>query len=559
MAAMAQTAVQDIENRQAGDRGRLAAPLGDTTIQFTSQRPPSNAGEIRFQLNGMEIEGATAIDLAKLASTFEEDIGTEITLTRVYDIAGRIQAIYRDADYIFTRVVVPAQEIDGGFVRLEVIEAVIAAVSIEQPGKPVGPVLALAERMAGTLQGVVNPTGAALERALLNINDIPGIVRATAVPQISGTGERGSLDLFINVERDAIEGVIYADNRQTPGIGRGLFGVVATLNSYSESGDTTTFSVFNSFGYRGTSVGSPDPGGAFLDIDERNTVQIEHQRNVGIDGLVVRGRALFSRTEPGNDLAQIGLDGEQISFGIEAEYPILRTRRFELGAIVGAELFESDIDVSNGAAPLTDDQIRIAHVTLNGLLRDELGYTRVDVSLRQGLDVFGATASDSQNRSRADGQSEFTLIKASLDRLLVINEDLSFFGRVGGQYSFDSLLASEEFAVGGGTFGRAFDPSEFTGDHGFGISGELRYTQPVSIQGYAFTAEGYGFADAGLIWNKGVGMPSSETLISFGGGVRLFLPEDYFLGLELAFPANMALTRNQRQAARAFVNFSKHF
>ena len=61
------------------------------------------------------------------------------------------------------------------------------------------------------------------------------------------------------------------------------------------------------------------------------------------------------------------------------------------------------------------------------------------------------------------------------------------------------------------------------------------------------------------MWNRVAGKPLRETLISAGGGVRLFLPAQYVLGLELAFPVNQPLERTQSKSGRVFVNFSKRF
>lgn len=561
--AAGQTAVQDLEARIGADTGRAAAPLDTPEVQFTSQRPPANADDIAFPLTGVEISGATAFDEPTLRALYADDIGTETSLTRVFDIAGALQALYRDNDFIFTRVVVPAQEIEGGLVRIEVIEALITGVSVEEPGEPIGPVRALAERMLAPLVGAANPTGAAIERALLNVNELPGVTRATAVPQADPDNARGGLRLFVNVERDPVEGALYADNRQTPGIGRGLAGITATWNSYSEWADTTTIAIFNSFDYK-SDVADPNTGridGAF-DFDERNTAQITHQRNFGIDGAYVRGQALYSRTRPNDNLAPIGIEGEQIFAAFEVGYPLIRKREIQLVGAIGAEFFDAETDVSNGALRVADDHIRVARVSIEGLARDSAGYTGFEASFRRGLEVIGASQPGDANLSRADGKGAFSLVRGSVDRLLVFNERLSLFGRVAGQYSFDPLLASEEFSIGGATFGRGYDPSEFTGDHGVGVSLELRYLTDFVVEGYPVTMETYGFAEAGHIWNKGQGMPKTEDLASYGGGVRLFLPEDFIFGLEVAVPADGPLQRvddnnQQIDGPRFFVNFQK--
>ena len=556
--AWAQTALQDVEARTERVEPRPEAFDGPS-VQFTSQRPPANAEEIVFDLNPIVVEGATLYDDMALSALYDDKIGKEVTLLEVFDIAGAIQKLYRDNDYVFTRVVVPAQSIEGGVVRIEVIEATIEAVSVEEPQDPVGPVTALVEDMIQPLIGLTNPTGAFLERTLLNINEIPGMRRATAVPQAGASGQRGALALFINVERDPFEAIIFGDNRQVPGVGRGIIGGQATFNSWSRAGDTTTISYFNSFGYLTDSESPPGDGGVG-DLDERNTIQIEHSRYVGRDGAQIKGRVLYSRSRPGDDLATIGLEGETLVAGVEVNYPLYRTRQIALTGAIGVDLYNSETDVSNGAFNIADDRLRLAFARFDGLVRDSLGYTKFTIEGRQGLDVFNASDPDTDNSlSRNDGRGDFSTLKASVERLLEINDDLSLFLRASGQISANPLLASEEFAIGGLTFGRGFDPSEFTGDDGFGLSAEFRYGQTIELMDFLLDAEFYAFADYGLISNKGQGQPGTEDIASAGGGVRLFLPDQYVLGIEAAYPLDQPLERTQNKNARYFVNFSKRF
>lgn len=556
----AQTAQQDIEARTERVQPRPEAFDGPS-VQFTSQRPPANAEEIRFDLNGIVIEGATLYDDETLAALYDGETGREMTLLKVFDIAGAIQQLYRDDDYVFTRVVVPAQNIEGGVVRIEVIEATIEDVAVEEPEDSIGPVTALVEDMVAPLIGLTNPTGAFLERTLLNINEIPGMRRATAVPQAGASGNRGALALFINVERDPFEAIIFGDNRQVPGVGRGIIGGSATFNSWSRAGDTTTISYFNSFGYN-TEEGAPSSDSGFGDFDERNTVQLEHSRYVGNDGLQIKGRVLFSRTRPGDDLNEIGLEGETLLAGVEASYPLYRSRRISLSGAIGFDLYNSETDVSQGAFNIADDKLRVAFARFDGLVRDSLGYTKFTIEGRQGLNILNASNPNTDNfLSRADGRGDFSSLKATVERLVEVNDDLSVFLKASGQISSGPLLASEEFAIGGLTFGRGFDPSEFTGDSGFGLTGEFRYGQTIELLDTAFDAEFYAFVDYGLVTNKGLGRPGMEDIVSAGGGVRLFLPGQYVLGLEAAFPVDQGLERPSAggKSPRYFVNFSKQF
>lgn len=562
--ASAQTALQEIEARRSVIRGDAPEPLTAPRVQFTSQRPPSNADDIRFTLEALDLSGATAFGPGELEALYAADIGGEIALTRLFEIAGAVQAFYRDADLIFTRVFVPAQEIVNGVARIEVVEARIERVVVEEPNAPIGPVRQLAQRMIAVLEGVENPTGAQIERAVLNVSELPGITRATVVPQPSGPESRGGLVLHLNVERDAFEGVLYADNRQTPAVGRNVVGATATLNSYSPWADTTSLSIFNSFDvFSDTSpdTGETDPAG---DFDERTTLYGVHQRAVGRDGAMLTATGLYSRTRPGDDLAAAGIDGDQYFGSLDLSYPFIRSRRLAVGGALAFEYLDSGSDISNGLFRVTDDRIRVAAARLNGVYRDETGYATFDAQVRRGLDILDATPPEQLERSRFDGETVFTTIRATAERLVLLPEDFSAWARVGGQYAFDPLLASEEFSIGGLTYGRGYDPSEFTGDHGFGVSAELRHEWRLDLGEFPVTAEGYGFVDYGVVWNIGEGEPAKEDIVTTGGGVRLLLPRDVFVGAELAVPVGQPLARTDEDGEpidgpRFFLTLSKRF
>lgn len=517
--ANAQTAEQDIEARVKKPVS-FQSPLKGPQIQFTSQRPPANAEDIFFHLKDVQFAGVSAYSIEEFDYVFREFVDTEIPLTVLYDMAGSVQAHYRNDDLIFTRAIVPAQQIEDGIVKIDVIEAVIDTAVIEEPGEPIGPVKVLAEKIVSRLVGKVNPSGALLEEVLFTLNEVPGITRATAVPQ-AGSGGRGALSIYVNVERDPAEGTIYADNRQTQAVGRGIVGVSYTFNSYGEAGDTTTFSVFNSFYFDNYD----------LDLDERNTFQIEHTAILNPSGLTGGVRALYSQTAPGDEQKDVGIVGRQILIGADLVQPLVRSREFNLTAAVGAEFLDSTTDVSQGAQNVADDRLRIISAELSGLVRDSVGYTLFSIEARQGLPILNST-NDGDSKSRDDGSTDFTLLRADAERQFVVNDEFSILLRGSGQFAFQPLFASEEFAIGGLTYGRGFDPSIATGDLGIGGSAELHWIKHIEVDEFRMSLETYTFLDAGYIRNLVEGKPASDLAVSYGMGLRAYLPDDYAIGVE---------------------------
>ena len=80
--------------------------------------------------------------------------------------------------------------------------------------------------------------------------------------------------------------------------------------------------------------------------------------------------------------------------------------------------------------------------------------------------------------------------------------------------------------------GRAYDPSEITGDQGLAGTVELRYTGFAPLG--SISASPYGFYDIGKVWNKGLGEDQSAS----SAGAGLIFAHDNGLSLDtgIAFP-----------------------
>ncbi|MEL6478026.1 MAG: ShlB/FhaC/HecB family hemolysin secretion/activation protein [Pseudomonadota bacterium] len=532
------------------------APLSDVQRPGDGQTAlPADAAEQTIVLTGVEVEGNDIFDDAALSGLWSAELGTEVTLLRLGDIADDVQAFYRAEGYVFTRAVLELDGFPGGVATIRVVEGIIGSVTVEESAEPVGPVKSLLDDMAAELEGRVSPHIHDLERVLLLMNDVPGITRATAIPRRSRSGEAGMIDIIINVERKAVNGVVFADNRQSPTTGPGLFGLAGELSSYSVAGDTTRLTATTSFWDEAEN------------LDERALVQIEHSRHLTADGLKIFGRGLYSRSRLGEDLEPLDIRGDQIEGEIGLSYPILRTRPYSVEAFTSFTLVETESEVTDGPV-LSDDSIRVFTVGLDGLMRDDTGFTAGRVELRQGLDLLSASDSGDIGISRTDGKANATVLYGEVEREQQVWGPFSLFAEIGGQWASRPLLATREFGIGGTTFGRGFDPSEFTGDHGWGASVEWRFTRRLgdpelfeSDLELDTTLQVYSFFDFGQVFQADGG--ASEEISSFGGGFRLFLPRNIFLEFEVANPRDQLLQPRDNgefiEGPRFFFSAQKQF
>ena len=84
---------------------------------------PKGAGTQRFDLTALVVDGVTLYGEGDLARLWRGRLGRNIDQCEAHIIARKIAAKYREDGHPRPQVVLPAQEIIGGVVRVKVIEA----------------------------------------------------------------------------------------------------------------------------------------------------------------------------------------------------------------------------------------------------------------------------------------------------------------------------------------------------------------------------------------------------------------------------------------------------
>ena len=145
-------------------------------------------------------------------------------------------------------------------------------------------------------------------------------------------------------------------------------------------------------------------------------------------------------------------------------------------------------------------------------------------------------------------------------RLQSIAPSWALLGAASWQYSFNKLLASEEFGVGGSQFGRAYDSSEVTGDHGVAFKVELQKAIRPEWK-YLSDMQLYSFIDYGSVWNKvktSTGAQYQERT-SMGLGMRFNVTDSISGYLEMDKPISNSVATEGNKNPRIFFSLSKRF
>ncbi|MHB1014655.1 MAG: ShlB/FhaC/HecB family hemolysin secretion/activation protein [Desulfurivibrionaceae bacterium] len=477
-----------------------------TVPEPAEQLPPDQAEAVRFVLSAIEVEGATVYSREQLLPLWQEFLGKEISLLQVYRIADAITAKYRNAGYILTQAIVPPQKIEGGIVHIKVIEGYINDVTIQgdvqaRPG--------LFKEWAEKIKASRPLDNAVLERYTLLANDLAG-VKVSSVLKPSATVP-GASDLVLAVTTEkVIDANGTVDNRGTKTSGPVQYSAGLTANSPLKLFERTSVNYSTTNDFRALRYFS-----------------INHDEILTSEGTKLSLTASQSRTRPADYLEVYDIEGDSFSSGFTVGYPLLRSRSQNLTLSGGFTLRNSQTDTLGQLQ--SHDRIRELVATMNYDLADTYGGVNMTtLGFYQGMNILNATETGSPNLTRVDGHSDFSKLTAYLSRKQELGHDFSLEVAATGQYSFMSLLSSEEFGYGGSQFGRAYDSSEITGDSGVAARAEFQYTRNPGALQVRFV-QPYVFYDYGAIWNRSATLPEHQDGASAGLGLRLAVT-DYLNG-----------------------------
>lgn len=468
-----------------------------TVPQIPTAVPPAQARQIRFMLRGITVNGSTVYTPQQLSALYQELVGREVSLLEVYGIANRITAHYRNDGYVLSQAVVPQQQIRDGVVQILVVEGRINRVIIKDQGKlsSYNYLLQYAERLKAS-QPV---TQRELERYLLLLNDFPGM-RVSGV--LAPSDVPGTSDLVLEVSYKRIDAYASIDNRGSRFLGPFQSEISGSYNGLLDTGDRVLYRYVVSL----------------FQPRELQFHEARYQTPILGQGTVLEVWGNYARTKPGYTLRILDIEGESWSWNIKLKHPILRTRAMNLWVYGQFNWQNSTNDVLT--ATFSDDRLRVFRHGVTFEAVDEFrGITYVDLQLSHGIDGLGA-----RGNSREFGRTNFTKVNLDFQRNQQIWGPVSAFAQFTGQYAGTQLLAPEEFGLGGRSFGRAFDPSEKTGDHGMAVAVELRYT----VEDLKFpmldlptTLQFYGFGDWGRVYHIDSNTRKTfEQLASAGVGMR---------------------------------------
>jgi hemolysin activation/secretion protein len=512
---------EDQQSRQ-GPTARPRLPMP----QFARSEEQGDSKPL-FVLRHVSITGAVAIPHERLATAYQPHIGKKVSQADLAAIAAAVSDVYRAAGFHLSRAIVPPQDIQGGQLRIQVIEGSITELALKGEGAEqfgVRPMLdaVLTERPSRLTT---------LERQLLLINGRPGVrIEDTAIEEI-GTAS-GHFRLILSLKTWHVFMSFGVDNLGSSSVGPWQSYGTAAFNSYLAPGDSLVFNL------------STTPG------DPRQLAfgRLSYEVPVGTDGARIGASGYYSEVWPGDYRHLYSDNIKTESFEIRGSIVPLQSQKSSLTLTAAAgftNATENDV-----FGPIYADRIRTASLTSDYRLQDSFGGTNyLTVNFRQGLDILGASHRDDDYLSRDGASGKFSALNFWFTRYQTLSDAWSLKLAAAGQTASGPLLTSQQFYLGGIAFGRGYGSAEISGDNGLAGSAELRFDQKTNLR-YLSGYQLYGFVDSGVAWNDGYRLSDGLSLTSAGGGVRFFLADGLQADIGAAAPLTYRAPDNPTRGAR---------
>lgn len=509
------------------------APNGEEAV--VEARPP--AGEAvavqapTFVLAALLVEGATVYDAEALLSTYDRFLGRPVTLRDLEAVAAAITERYRADGYVLVRTVIPAQAIELGVVRLRVIEGYVTGLHGEEPAD---------QRLRPYLRPVTSERPlriATLQRALLNMAALPGVSLRPQLRVVDSAA--GAHALVLNAERRSFDGTATIDNRGSDFVGP--WEGVLSLHGYDTLGAGELLQLRLAVA---------------RETDELRYGEVHGAVPVGDDGLLFRGRASRLLARPGGDLESLDVRSRANRYSVGLSYPLRRT-------VPRADLLDVSLGAYHSRTAVGADRVLEDDLyTLELGLRQSFRHPGSAVSYLNTTATFGLDWGDSQTRDsgtvdqQGTGNADFSKLHIRGIHTRPLDAHWEVLAMLDAQYADIALPGSERYSVGGAQFGRAYDPSELTGDRG--AAARLDLIREGLLRGEDWKVSPYGFYDIGAVWNVDSG--GRRSAASAGAGLR-WQAQQFSGSLELAQPLtrDVASEGDDGDQPRWFVRFSYRF
>jgi hemolysin activation/secretion protein len=433
------------------------------TVPLPDETPEAAAGVEgagpSFQIKAFKLMGVSLVNETALQMALQAWLNRPLVFADLQAAMRVIADVYRSQGWL-ARPQLPAQDLVDGVVTVQIIEARLGEVRVDDGGEPLRFDRGRLVTMATARQKADQPLNLNdVDRAVQILNNTPGL-RADAV--LTPGKVAGQTDVVLRpVDQPLLSGQVAVDNQGSRATGSQRISANVVLSSPSGQGDELRASA------QSTGAGN-------------HTISANYSVPVGDDGarVAVNASALNYRLQ--GEFAALQGEGDARTLGLMARYPMRRRVSLSLG------LEHRAYRNSASAELVSIKKLTSLTATLSGDLA-ELGATssstnwsvaalwgRVDLSALEAHQLADAAGPRTAGR--------YARLSWNLSHAQALGARASLLFSASGQFAAKNLDSAEKFSLGGPNGVRAYPTLEGSGDSGWLASAEWRYGLSPAMQ-----------------------------------------------------------------------------
>ena len=426
-------------------------PLPTTPLREAAPLPLEQLDQATVTVTAFEFSGNHRLVNDRLALAVASFLNRPLTFAQLQKAAEAVTSAYRESGWV-VRTYLPKQDISNGVVTLQVVEAVFGQVSIEAPApQRIKPQVFTA--IAKAAQGVDQPLIAgALDRALLLMEDLPGV---NVTGRLVQGEQHGQTNLVISAtDKALITGTVSTDNYGSLSTGTERLNASFAINSPAGLGDLLTSDFLKTSGVEYERIAYSLPAGPRGARAGLHLSRLDY-RLVG-------------------DFAALDAHGSVQSKGLDFSYPLLRSQNRNLNWVLAYDTKNFD---DTASSVLASKSINVLNVALNAMQLDGFaggGMNSANFSISSGKVNLLGDANSSADAATAQTAGRYTKSTLTLSRLQTVANDMTLNVTSNMQVASQNLDSSEKLYLGGAGGIKAYPTGEGGGSEGRTLSVELQ-------------------------------------------------------------------------------------
>ena len=486
--------------------------LLEPSIPRTPEPIPGKVPET-ITIQKFEFEGNTAISDEDLANATKEFVGHPISFAELFQARSKVTQLYIDRGYITSGALIPPQTLQGGIVKIQVIEGTLEAINVTGTRR-LNPDY-VRSRLALATGRPLNREQLLQGLQLLQLNPL---IKNISAELAAGT-QPGSSVLEVKVtEAKTFSAQILLDNNRAPSVGSFNRRVQINEADLSGAGDSISVGYSNTDGSNGVDLSYSLP------INARNgTLRFSY------------GTTSSEVIEP--PFERLDINASSRYYELTLRQPVVQTPTQEFALGVTASRQESETSLLDIPFPLSlgaDEQGRTRISALRFFQEWTKRNSREVIAARSqfsvGVNAFGSTINSTAPDSRFfswRGQAQWVRLLAP-ETLLLVRGNVQIADR--------ALVPLEQIGLGGQESIRGYRQDILLTDNGALASAEVRI--PVlRLPQWNTLVQLAPFVDLGGAWNN-AGRPDPDPgfLASLGLGLQMQLGDRVSVRLDYGVP-----------------------